>query len=161
MTARKAKATLAYDLPATPTLAVTVGGEAYEARLGVLAGILDLPGLVDGWRALAEAGGDVAEVSARVEELDERTRRFVLGHELGHHLYHRGQNRVFMDRHTLLIPSKQEIEADTFSVCLMQPHPDELLLEGETTEQLAIRLGVDLRLAELYQTEIIRNRRRE
>ena len=72
-TARKAKATLAYDLPATPTLTVTVGGEAYEARLGVLAGMLDLPGLVDGWRALAEAGGDVAEVSARVEELDERT----------------------------------------------------------------------------------------
>ena len=94
-------------------------------------------------------------------ELDERTRRFVLGHELGHHLYHRGQNRVFMDRHTLLIPSRQEIEADTFSVCLMQPHPDEVLFEGETTEQLAIRLGVDLRLVELYQTEIIRNRRRE
>lgn len=94
-------------------------------------------------------------------ELDERTRRFVLGHELGHHLYHRGQNRVFMDRHTLLIPSRQEIEADTFSVCLMEPRPDEVLFEGETTGQLAARLGVDLRLAGLYQAEVIRNRRRE
>ena len=43
--------------------------------------------------------------------LDDHERRFVLGHELGHHLFHRGQNRVFMDRCTLQVTSRPEIEA--------------------------------------------------
>ena len=30
--------------------------------------------------------------------LDERTRTFVLAHELGHHLLHKGTNRIFLDR---------------------------------------------------------------
>lgn len=47
--------------------------------------------------------------------LNDCERRFVLGHELGHHLFHRGQNRVFMDRCTLQVTSRPEVEADTFS----------------------------------------------
>lgn len=90
--------------------------------------------------------------------LDDHERRFVLGHELGHHLFHRGQNRVFMDRCTLQVTSRPEIEADTFAVCLMAPDPAEIIFDGETTDQLATRLGVSTRLAELYQSEIMRSK---
>ena len=90
--------------------------------------------------------------------LDERTEQFVLGHELGHHLFHRGQNRLFLDRCTLLLPSRQELEADTFAVCLMAPEPAEVLFEGENAEDLAARLGVSRRAAELYLEEVRRQR---
>ena len=91
--------------------------------------------------------------------LNDLERRFVLGHELGHHLFHRGQNRVFMDRCTLQVTSRPEVEADTFSVCLMAPDPAEVLFDGESTDQLAARLGVSTRLAELYQSEVLRSYR--
>ena len=90
--------------------------------------------------------------------LDERTQLFVLGHELGHHIYHRGQNRVFLDRYTLMVPSKAETEADTFSVCLMGYDPSEIVFEGEGVEQIAARLGVEQRLAWLYREELRKNR---
>ncbi len=92
--------------------------------------------------------------------LDEHERRFVLGHELGHHLFHRGQNRVFMDRCTLQVTSRPEIEADTFAVCLMAPDPTAVIYDGESCEQLAARLGVDTRLAALYQSEVARSSKR-
>ena len=75
------------------------------------------------------------------------------------HLFHRGQNRVFMDRCTLQVTSRPEVEADTFSVCLMAPDPAEVLFDGESTDQLAARLGVSTRLAELYQSEVLRSYR--
>ena len=87
--------------------------------------------------------------------LNDCERRFVLGHELGHHLFHRGQNRVFMDRCTLQVTSRPEIEADTFSVCLMAPDPAEVLFDGETTDQLAARLGVNVQIAELYYSQVV------
>ena len=92
--------------------------------------------------------------------LDDHERRFVLGHELGHHLFHRGQNRVFMDRCTLQVTSRPETEADTFSVCLMAPDPAEVLFDGETTDQLAARLGVNVQIAELYYSQVVESSKR-
>lgn len=89
--------------------------------------------------------------------LEEHTQQFVLAHELGHHIYHRGQNRVFLDRHTLIVPGKAETQADTFAICLLFPSPNEVIFEGESLENLACRLGVDMRVAQLYANEIAKN----
>ena len=86
-------------------------------------------------------------------ELDSRTERFVLGHELGHHILHKGLNRVFLERCTHMKTSVYEREADLFSVCLMAPDPEDVLEEGCTVETIAARLGVERRLAELYAEE--------
>lgn len=88
--------------------------------------------------------------------LDERTRQFVLGHELGHHLLHRGENRVFLDRCTAFVTSIPEKQADTFSVCLMATCPQDVLWNEEyvTAERVACRLGVEKRIAQLYIDEL-------
>lgn len=86
-------------------------------------------------------------------DLDERDTQFVLGHELGHHLLHRGENRVFLDRCTYAKTSVQEHEADLFSVCLMAPYPCEVLSEQCTVDTVACLLGVRHDLAEAYIQE--------
>ena len=48
------------------------------------------------------------------EELDERQQRLVCGHELAHHLLHRGINRIFMDHNTRYVMQKYENEANCF-----------------------------------------------
>ena len=55
--------------------------------------------------------------------LDERQMRFVLAHELAHHLFHRGLNRVFLDRCTFMKTDLYEREADLFAVCFRLPSP--------------------------------------
>lgn len=87
-------------------------------------------------------------------DLDERTRTFVLGHELGHHMLHRSENRVFLERCTFLKTNKFETEANTFSLCLMAPNPSAVIYPGETIDNLASRLGVEQKLAELYAKEV-------
>lgn len=86
--------------------------------------------------------------------LDERTRTFVLAHELGHHLLHKGTNRIFLDRCTLLKTSRYEDEADLFATCLLAPWPDDVLFEGETMDDLATRIGVRREVAEMYLNEV-------
>ena len=88
--------------------------------------------------------------------LDERTRTFVLAHELGHHLLHKGTNRIFLDRCTLLKTSRYEDEADLFATCLLAPWPDDVLFEGETMDDLATRIGVRREVAEMYLNEVRR-----
>ena len=53
------------------------------------------------------------------EALDEKQRRLVCGHELAHHLLHRGINRIFMDHNTEYVMQKFENEAHRFSAELI------------------------------------------
>jgi len=51
--------------------------------------------------------------------LDETQARLVCAHELGHIMLHKGINRMFMDRCTLNVSGKYELEAHRFSVDLV------------------------------------------
>lgn len=85
--------------------------------------------------------------------LDERQMRFVLAHELAHHLFHRGLNRVFLDRCTFMKTDLYEREADLFAVCFMYPFPKEYIHNGVTISEIAHTLGISESLAELYCQE--------
>lgn len=93
--------------------------------------------------------------------LPERERQFVAGHELAHHLFHRGDNRIFLERRTLLKTSRQEAEANIFSLCLMAPDPDEVIAEGDDVRAVACRIGVSEGLAALYIAEVQRHRQKK
>ncbi len=85
--------------------------------------------------------------------LDERQRRFVLAHELAHHLFHRGLNRVFLERCTFMKTDCYEREAELFAACLLCPFPEEYIFEGETVSDLAHRTGFSEDVAKLYLSE--------
>lgn len=85
--------------------------------------------------------------------LDEREQRFVLAHELAHHLFHRGLNRVFLDRCTFMKTDCYEREAELFAACLLCPDPYEYIFEGETVSDLAHRTGFSEDVAKLYLKE--------
>lgn len=85
--------------------------------------------------------------------LDEREQKFVLAHELAHHLFHRGLNRVFLDRCTFMKTDCYEREAELFAACLLCPDPYEYIFEGETVSDLAHRTGFSEDVAKLYLKE--------
>lgn len=89
------------------------------------------------------------------DRLDDRARAFVLGHELAHHLLHRGNNRMFLEHCTYFKTSPFETEADLFSLCLMAPDPVEVIRRGETVNHLAARMGVTYQQAEAYRREAL------
>lgn len=105
-----------------------------------------------GIRGLYKCVEDVPEVFVSCN-MEERETEFVLGHELAHYLLHRGENRIFLENRTLLKTSKAEMEADLFSICLMEPCPCDIILESETLQCVACRLGVPLSVADLYIKE--------
>lgn len=76
------------------------------------------------------------------QSLDERERRFVCAHELGHFILHKHINRTFLDTKTFMKTSSYEKEADLFACCLL--HPDSCLeeYEGWTVEQIASFWGM-------------------
>lgn len=88
--------------------------------------------------------------------LDERQSRFVLAHELAHHLFHRGLNRVFLERCTFMKTDCYEREAELFAACLLCPYPEEYIFEGETVSDLAHRTGFSQEVAKLYLREFQR-----
>lgn len=53
--------------------------------------------------------------------LDERIKKFVCAHELGHALLHRDSNTSFLKANTFYSIDKIEVEANTFAVELMMP----------------------------------------
>lgn len=82
---------------------------------------------------------------------DKKTMRLIVAHELGHAVMHPKENCYFMENKTLLLTSRNEIEANIFAAYLLIP--DEVILENYsyTTEQLSRLLGynktlIDLRL---------------
>ncbi len=82
--------------------------------------------------------------------LSEEDRTFVLAHELGHHMLHRGDNRVFLDSCTLFRAGRYENEADLFAVCLLAEGIDDIPDDGMTVDVFAARLGISRHLAEAY-----------
>lgn len=83
------------------------------------------------------------------EDLPEHEMELVMAHELGHAIMHRKENCYFIRNQTLLLNSKNEIEANTFAAELLIP--DEIILENcnLTTEQLSRLLGYEQTLVEL------------
>ncbi|MPN46502.1 Metallopeptidase ImmA [bioreactor metagenome] len=53
------------------------------------------------------------------QDLDEQQQGLVCAHELGHHLLHRGLNRMFMDHSTRIVTQKFENEAHQLSLELV------------------------------------------
>lgn len=69
--------------------------------------------------------------------LPEHERKMVMAHELGHAIMHRKENCYFIRNKTLLLNSKNEIEANTFAAELLIP--DDLIFENPsmTASQIA------------------------
>ena len=65
--------------------------------------------------------------------------RVVVAHELGHALLHRTENCAFIKRHTLLLTSGIEREANMFAAELLIDK--DLIAEYETTEQFCRGTG--------------------
>lgn len=83
-------------------------------------------------------------------ELSEEDRTFVLAHELGHHMLHRGDNRVFLDSCTLFRVGRYESEANLFAVSLLAEGIDDISENDLTVDIFAARLGISRHLAETY-----------
>lgn len=77
------------------------------------------------------------------ENLNENERSLVMAHELGHAIMHRKENCYFIRNKTLLLTSKNEIEANMFAAELLIP--DSIILEnpGMTKSQIARLAGYD------------------
>lgn len=83
------------------------------------------------------------------DSLGKHERDLVMAHELGHAILHPKENCYFIKHKTLLLNSKNEIEANTFAAELLIP--DEIILENchYTAEQLSRLLGYEQGLIEL------------
>lgn len=71
-----------------------------------------------------------------------------MAHELAHSIMHRKENCYFIRNKTLLLTSKMEIEANTFTAELLIP--DDLIYEnaGMNSSQIARMLGYDEKIME-------------
>jgi len=85
--------------------------------------------------------------------LDDQQRKFVLAHELAHHLFHSGFNRVFLDRSTYLKTDRYEREADLFAACFLYPFPEEHFHDGVTVKEISQVLSLDEPVVEIYCNE--------
>ncbi|MFR8547766.1 MAG: ImmA/IrrE family metallo-endopeptidase [Lachnospiraceae bacterium] len=83
------------------------------------------------------------------EQLPEHEKKFVLAHELGHMMLHKGTNAIFMDTRTHFKSSRYETEADLFAMYLLVP--DDMIAEYNdcTTEQASRAIGYHEKLIEL------------
>ncbi len=82
-------------------------------------------------------------------DLDDIFQKVVMAHELGHAVLHPKENCAFMSRHTLLLTSKIERQANLFAAHLLIT--DDVLKEyrGYTREQLCAGTGLPMELIEL------------
>lgn len=83
------------------------------------------------------------------EDLEEHEATLVMAHELAHAILHRKENCYFIRNKTLLLTSKNEIEANKFAAELLIS--DEFLIENQefTTEQISRMLGYSEELIKL------------
>ena len=82
------------------------------------------------------------------DSLGEQKMRMVMAHELAHAILHRKENSYFIKNKTLLLNSKNEIEANTFAAELLIS--DDFMIENQeyTVDQIARMTG--------YSEELIR-----
>ena len=73
--------------------------------------------------------------------------RVVVAHELGHALLHRKENCAFLKKHTLLLTSGIEREANMFAAELLIDK--DLIAEYETMEQFCQGTGYPMELLEM------------
>jgi len=88
------------------------------------------------------------------DNLPEYVSEFICGHELGHHIRHRGINRIFMDSSTYEVASKYEYEADRFACQLLYAVPplynDRALTDWQLAECLNVpKINLDSKLLEM------------
>ena len=83
------------------------------------------------------------------ENLEEHEMELVMAHELGHAIMHPKQNCYFIRNKTLLLDTKNEIEANKFAMELLIS--DEFLEENKccTIEQISRMTGYDEKLIKL------------
>lgn len=82
-------------------------------------------------------------------DLEDSFSKVVMAHELGHAVLHPKENCAFMSRHTLLLTSKIERQANLFAAHLLIT--DDILQEyqGYTREQLSSGTGLPIELINL------------
>lgn len=80
---------------------------------------------------------------------DDNYRRVVMAHELGHAILHRTENCAFIKKHTLMLTSRIEQEANFFAAYLLIT--DDMLNEyqGYTKEHLCLCTGYPKELIEM------------
>ncbi|WP_414697555.1 ImmA/IrrE family metallo-endopeptidase [Peptacetobacter sp. AB845] len=78
--------------------------------------------------------------------LDYQQRKFVLAHELGHAILHSNLNCFFLEKKTLHLKNKFEIEANKFAVELLVSDVALKDLEEYTIEQASIILNIPVEL---------------
>lgn len=83
------------------------------------------------------------------QNLSKHEMLLVMAHELGHAILHKKENCYFIKNKTLLLNSKNEIEANTFAAMLLIS--DDIITENSncTTEQFSRLLGYEQALIEL------------
>ena len=75
-------------------------------------------------------------------DLEHYQKKFVLAHELGHAILHSDLNCFFLEKKTLYLKNKFEIEANKFAVGLLVSDDDLKELEGYTIEQMSAILNI-------------------
>ena len=80
-------------------------------------------------------------------ELPDQEKRAVIAHEIGHLELHPGYGLFFMLANTGYVLGKQEREAEIFAAALLLDEPPE---PGETAAAYAARMGVPLKMVEIY-----------
>ena len=87
--------------------------------------------------------------------LSGQERIWVCAHELGHYFLHRGLNRIFMDKHTLMVTNRYERDADHFAADLL--YSDDYLQDfiGCSYATTAECLGISYEVAEYRMSTVV------
>lgn len=83
------------------------------------------------------------------DKLNDKEKRFVCAHEMGHMFLHKKSNAIFMDSRTQLNTAKYEIEADRFAMNLLISDAEICNYSDFTISQISLMLGYKRHLIEL------------
>lgn len=81
--------------------------------------------------------------------LNSNWQRFICAHELAHDRLHRGINRFFIDKYSLLNTNKYERQANQFAVQLLLTNSK--IIPEETISQLFKRKGIPAEMIKFYK----------